>query len=92
MHLLLIPEYSGINKEQRIPDRSKTAHRKPPVKFFLTIPPFIIFAKKKKKKSPDQMSLVSINQPYRKAMVNKNIIMKTNTKVTVPDPILWVIL
>ena len=29
--LLLIPEYSGINKEQRIPDRPKTAHRKPPV-------------------------------------------------------------
>ena len=24
--LLLIPEYSGINKEQRILDRSKTAH------------------------------------------------------------------
>jgi len=35
--LLLIPKYSGINKEQRIPDRSKTAHRKPPVKCFLTI-------------------------------------------------------
>ena len=35
--LLLIPEYSGINKEQRIPDRSKTAHRKPPVKCFLTL-------------------------------------------------------
>ena len=35
--LLLIPEYSGINKEKRIPDRSKTAHRKPPVKCFLTI-------------------------------------------------------
>ena len=34
--LLLIPEYSGINKEQRIPDRSKTALRKPPVKCFLT--------------------------------------------------------
>ena len=34
--LLLIPEYSGINKEQRIPDRSKTAHRKPPIKCFLT--------------------------------------------------------
>ena len=33
---VLIPEYSGINKEQRIPDRSKTAHRKPPVKCFLT--------------------------------------------------------
>ena len=33
---LLIPEYSGINKEQRIPDRSKTAHRKPLVKCFLT--------------------------------------------------------
>jgi len=27
---------SGINKEQRIPERSKTAHRKPPVKCFLT--------------------------------------------------------
>ena len=34
--LLLIPEYAGINKEQRIPDGSKTAHRKPPVKCFLT--------------------------------------------------------
>ena len=34
--LLLIPEYSGINKDQRIPDRAKTAHRKPPVKCFLT--------------------------------------------------------
>ena len=34
--LLLIPEYSGINKEQRIPDRSKTVHGKPPVKCFLT--------------------------------------------------------
>ena len=37
--LLLIPEYSGINKEQRIPDRSKIAHRKPPVKCFLTVIP-----------------------------------------------------
>ena len=36
--LLLIPEYSGINEEQRIPDRYKTAHRKPPVKCFLTAP------------------------------------------------------
>ena len=35
--LLLIPEYSGLNKEQRIPERSKTAHRKPPVKCFLTV-------------------------------------------------------
>ena len=35
--LLLIPEYAGINKEQRIPDRSKTAHRKPPLKCFLTM-------------------------------------------------------
>ena len=34
--LLFIPEYSGINKEQRIPDRSQTAHRKPPAKYFLT--------------------------------------------------------
>ena len=33
--LLLVPEYSGINKEQRIHDRSKTAHGKPPVKCFL---------------------------------------------------------
>ena len=58
----LIPEYSGINKEQRIPDRSKTAHRKPPVKCFL----FYYICKK----VLDQMSLVSINQPYRKATVN----------------------
>ena len=35
--LLLIPEYSGIYKEQRIPDRSEPAHRKPPVKCFLTL-------------------------------------------------------
>ena len=35
--LLLIPEYSGINKDQRIPDRSETAHRKPLVKCFLTL-------------------------------------------------------
>ena len=34
--LLLIPEYSGSNKGQRVPDRSKTAHRKPLVKCFLT--------------------------------------------------------
>ena len=34
--LLLIPEYSGINQGQRVPDRSKTAHRKPLVKCFLT--------------------------------------------------------
>ena len=36
MLLLLIPEYSGINKGQRVLDRSKTAHRKPLVKCFLT--------------------------------------------------------
>ena len=41
--LLLIPEYLGINKEQRIPDRSKTAHRKPPVKCFLTVPPILLY-------------------------------------------------
>ena len=34
--LLFIPEYSGIYKEQRIPDRFKTAQRKLPVKCFLT--------------------------------------------------------
>ena len=34
---LLIPEYSGINKEQRDHDRSKIAHRKPAVKCFLTV-------------------------------------------------------
>ena len=34
--VLLIPEYSGINKEQRIHDRSKRAHRKP-VKCLLTL-------------------------------------------------------
>ena len=36
MPLLLIPEYSGINKGQRVPDRCKTVHRKPLVKCFLT--------------------------------------------------------
>ena len=36
MPLLLIPEYSAINKGQRVPDRAKTAHRKPLVKCFLT--------------------------------------------------------
>jgi len=41
--LLLIPEYSEINKEQRIHDRSKIAHRKPPVKCFLTIPPILLY-------------------------------------------------
>ena len=42
--LLYFPEYSGINKEQRISDRSKTAHRKPPVKCFLThVLVFILF-------------------------------------------------
>ena len=41
--LLLIPEYSGINKGQRIPDSSKTTHRKPPIKCFLTIPPILLY-------------------------------------------------
>ena len=35
--LTLIPEYSEINKGQRVPDRSKTAHGKPLVKRFLTV-------------------------------------------------------
>ena len=39
MPLLLTPEYSGINKGQRVPDRSKTAHRKTLVKSFLTTMP-----------------------------------------------------
>ena len=39
--LLLIPKYSGINKGQRDPDRSKTPHRKPLVKCFLTSSPVI---------------------------------------------------
>ena len=43
MPLLFIPESSGINKDQRILDRSKTAHRKPPVKCFLTIPPILLY-------------------------------------------------
>ena len=41
--LLLTPKYSGVNKEQRVPDRSKIAHRKPPVKCFLTIPPILLY-------------------------------------------------
>ena len=31
------PKYSGINKGQRVPDRSKTAPTKPLVKCFLTL-------------------------------------------------------
>ena len=68
LSLILNPEYSGGNKEQRIPDRSKTAHRKPPVKCFQTISPILFYLYKK---NPDQMSLVSINQPYRKVMISK---------------------
>ena len=45
--LLLMPEYSGINKEQRIHDISKTARRKPPVKCFLTSQELKIFNKLK---------------------------------------------
>ena len=41
--LLLISEYSGINKEQRIPDRSKIAHRKPPVKCLLTVSSILLY-------------------------------------------------
>ena len=41
--LLLIPEYSGINEDQRVPDKSKTAHRKPLVKCFLTFPPILLY-------------------------------------------------
>ena len=44
MPLLLIPEYLGINKGQRVPDRSKTAHRKPLVKCFLTAEDIMINA------------------------------------------------
>ena len=40
--LLLITEYSGINKGQRVSERSKTAHRKPLVKCFLTAPKYFI--------------------------------------------------
>jgi len=32
-----------LNKGQRIHDRSKTAHRNPPVKCFLTIPPILLY-------------------------------------------------
>ena len=56
--LLLIPEYSAISKGQRVPDRSKAAHRKPFVKCFLTIHPILLYLLKKK--GPDQMSLDSI--------------------------------
>ena len=40
---LLIPEYSGINKGQRVPGRSKTARRKPLVKCFLIVICFFFF-------------------------------------------------
>ena len=40
---LSIPEYSGINKGQRVPDRSKTTHKKPLVKCFQTFPNYMCF-------------------------------------------------
>ena len=40
--LLLIPEFSGIIKGQRVPDRSETARRKPLVKCFLTKRHFLL--------------------------------------------------
>ena len=64
------PLNSWINKEQRIHDRSKIAHRKPPVNASWQFPLFYYICKKEKRKGPDQLSLVSINQPYRKAMIN----------------------
>ena len=60
--LLLNPEYSGINKEQRIPDRSKTAHRKPPVKCILTIPLFYYIYKMKFDLYPVAGTMIKMNQ------------------------------
>ena len=90
MPLLLIPEYSGINKGRRVPDRSKTAHRKPFVKCFLTLPPILLYFLKEK--GPDQMSFVSINQPYRKAMINSRYNYQENHQSYSSRPMLWVIL
>ena len=45
MSLVLIPEYSGINKGQRFPDRFKAAHRKLPIKCILTIAALFTIAK-----------------------------------------------
>ena len=93
---LLIPEYSVVNKGQRFPDRSKSAHRKPLVKCFLTIPPILLYLFFKKK-GPDQMSLVSINQPYRKVTINNKYNYQDNHHSSRPDtvgntlkPSLWV--
>ena len=60
--LLLIPEYSGINKEQRIPDRSKTAHRKPPVKCFLTQSQttWAVFTKAKQSEPKDNKNFIHL--------------------------------
>ena len=66
--LLLIPEYSGISKEQRIPDRSITAHRKPPVKCFLTtfhVSSFLIKLKKKKIKQRKRLKNAYFRWSYQ---------------------------
>ena len=44
--LFLNPEYSGTNKGQRVPDRSKAAHRKHLVKCFLTLSELLFILKK----------------------------------------------
>ena len=52
----------AINKEQRIPDRSKTAHRKPPVKCFLTQSQttWAVFTKAKQSEQKDNKNFIHL--------------------------------
>ena len=61
--LLLIPEYSGIDKKQRIPDRSKTAHKKPPVLYASwQFPLFYYICKMKFDLFPVVGTMIKMNQ------------------------------
>ena len=64
--LLLIPEYSGINKEQRFMTDPKQHTGSLLLNASCQLPLFYYICEK----GPDQLSLFSINQPYRKAMLN----------------------
>ena len=67
--LLLIPEYSGINKGQRVPDRSKTAHSKPLVKCFLTLTYFLSTTLSKKCNNNARLRVWITKLCYQKQMI-----------------------
>ena len=79
---------TGTNEEQRAQERQETAHRNLLLNIPWQFPLFYYICKK----GPDQMSLVSINQPYRKAMINSRYNYQDNHQSYSSRPMLWVIL